>query len=144
MVKKCEKFARVQEPHMPAVVEARSMLCDVPLDTARGETKGVWLLRASRLHGIPAALGKRLYYRSIKGMDADVFARMKRKNAEIASLNRRIDALKAAEQQHQESAHEIRRTLEGGSRHRLVAGGEAERRGDAVAEDRGVVPRQAD
>ncbi len=102
------KSVQTAEQHMPAVTEARAMLCAVPLDLSRGESKGVWLLRASRLHEIPAALGKRLYYREVKKMDADTLDRMRRRSQEIESLNRRIEALKAAEARHKEESHALR------------------------------------
>ena len=144
MSRKCEKFSRVQEPHMTAVVEARTMLCAVPLDLSRGESKGVWLQRVSRLHGIAPALGKRLYYGELKGMDADVFAQMKRRHAEILSLNQRIDALKNAENRHGEEANAIRRYLEVGRQGVPVAGGQVQRGGDRAPQGGGVVPRPTD
>lgn len=141
---KCEKLSRVQERDMPAVVEARSMLCAVPLDLSRGESKGVWLSRVSRLHGIAPALGKRLYYGEIKRMDADVFARMKRRHAEILSLNQRIETLKAAEQQHHREANEIRRDLEMGRQSVPLAGGQVQQRGGEIPPRGRVVPRSTD
>lgn len=64
--------------------------------------------------------------------------------AEIVSLNRRIEALKAAEAQHREEADDIRQSLEGGSARVAVAGGKVQHRGDEAAEGGGVVPRSSD
>jgi hypothetical protein len=61
--------------------------------------------------------------------------------AEIASLNQRIDALKAAEARHKEEADVIRRDLEMGREGRPVASGQAQPGRDAVETNRGVVPR---
>lgn len=65
------------EPDMPAVVEARSMLCAVPIDLSRGESKGVWLQRVSRLLGLSPAKAKRIYYHEVKRIDADTFNHMR-------------------------------------------------------------------
>lgn len=64
--------------------------------------------------------------------------------AEILSLTRRIDALKAAEAQHREEADEIRHDLEVGRPRGRVGGGSAQQHGDPAAEVGAVVPRQAD
>lgn len=64
--------------------------------------------------------------------------------AQIHSLNRRIETLKAAEARHQREANEIRQTLEDGSGGFLVDGGSPARHSDEVEADRGVVPRSAD
>lgn len=61
--------------------------------------------------------------------------------AEIESLNRRIEALKAAEARHKDENHAIRRDLAMGRQHGGVAGGPAQPGGDALAAGRGVVPR---
>jgi hypothetical protein len=99
-----EKSVQKREQDMPAVVEARAMLCDVPLDVSRGESKGVWLARVSRLHGIAPALGRRIYYGERKTIDADTFNRMK-------TLNQRIAALKAEEQRHRKHVDEIKESM---------------------------------
>lgn len=61
--------------------------------------------------------------------------------AEILSLNRRLDALKAAEAQHREEAHGFRRDLEMGRARGVVAGRTAQPGGDALARGDAVVPR---
>jgi hypothetical protein len=144
MSRNWKKPVQKQEPHMPAVLEARTMLCDVPLDIERGESKGVWLLRASRLHGIAPALGRRIYYRLIKRIDADTFAQMKRRSAEIKSLNQRIDTLKNAERRHRENSNEIRRDLEIGRSRVPLDGGSLQQHGDAIPTTRRMVPRSTD
>ena len=136
--------AQDQELHMPAVVEARAMLCAIPLDLARGESKGVWLLRASRLLGIAPALGKRLYYGELKRIDADTFFRMRRRSRDIDLLNRRLDALKAAEVQHTVESHAIRRDLAAGRQRGGMAGGTAQPGGEPLEEDSGMVPGPTD
>lgn len=130
-----EASAQKVEPSMPAVVEARTMLCAVPLDLSRGETKGVWLLRTSRLHGIAAALGKRIYYGERKSIDADTFNRMK-------TLNQRINALKTEERQARNHVDEIRKSLGVGSARVSVDGGEAQSAGREMAARGRVVPGQ--
>ena len=80
---KREKIVQKQEPHMPAVVEARSMLCAVPLDVSRGESRGVWLSRVARLLGLTSAKAKRIYYGEVKRIDADEFARMRSRLEEL-------------------------------------------------------------
>lgn len=89
-----EKSAQTMEPRMPAVEVARTILCAVPLDVARGESKGVWLRRASKLLGIAPAIGKRLYYREVTRIDAD-----------------RLDLMRAQLNAMNESAAERRETL---------------------------------
>lgn len=74
---------------MPAVLEARSMLCAVPLDLSRGESKGVWLMRAARLLGLAPAKAKRIYYGEVKRIDADTFAGMR---ARLENLKAQADA----------------------------------------------------
>jgi hypothetical protein len=64
--------------------------------------------------------------------------------AQIESLNRRIEALKAAERQHQVEANEIRRDLDVVLARGPVARGQAQRGGDALAPDRIVVPGSSD
>lgn len=68
---------------MPAVVEARTMLCAIPLDVSRGESKGVWLQRAARLLGLAPAKAKRIYYGEVKRIDADEFARMRNRLEQV-------------------------------------------------------------
>lgn len=132
-----EKFVQKREPSMPAVVEARTMICDIPLDVSRGESRGVWLQRASKLLGLTPAKGKRIYYGEVKRIDADTFNRMK-------TLNQRISSAKAAENRHQEEAHEIRKSL-GATRGRIALdGGPSQRLRDEMAEERGVVSRPTD
>lgn len=96
---------------MPAVVEARTMLCAVPLDVSRGESKGVWLQRASRLLGLAPAKGKRIYYGELKRIDADTFAAMRKRALAIESLNQRISSAQAAENRHRKESHEIKESL---------------------------------
>lgn len=64
--------------------------------------------------------------------------------AELASLNRRIEALKAAEARHERETHEIKSSLETDGVAVCVDRGETKREGDAVAETRRVVPRSSD
>lgn len=64
-----------RKPHMPAVIEARTMLCEIPLDNGRGESRGVWLNRAARLLAITPSIAKGLYYQKKKRIDADTFLR---------------------------------------------------------------------
>jgi hypothetical protein len=66
------------------------------------------------------------------------------KQHEIMTLNRRIEALKSAEAQHQEDAHEIRQALAIGRQRGAVDGRETQQRGGQMETDRGVVPRSAD
>jgi hypothetical protein len=62
---------------VPAVVEARDMLCAaVPFEPER-DTKRSWIRRASSALGIDPAKGKRIFYREVKRIDADTFARMR-------------------------------------------------------------------
>lgn len=63
------------------------------------------------------------------------------KQAELLSLNRRINALKAAEAAHGEQTNEYRRGLEMGSSGRVMAGRAPEQRGETLAADNGVVSR---
>lgn len=64
--------------------------------------------------------------------------------AEIVTLNRRIEALKAAEQRHQELAHEIRRSLALGSE-RIALDGEPDQQHDDAPSAAGrMVPRSVD
>src|SRR3954465_11704020 len=86
-----EKFPQKQEPKMPAVEEARTMLCAIPLDLARNETRAAWLRRSSGELGIPPALGERIYYREKKRMDADWLDAMR---ARFSSLQRRTQNLR--------------------------------------------------
>ena len=79
-----EKSAQNMELHMRAVELARSILCAIPLDLARGESKGVWLRRASKLLGIAPAIGKRLYYREVMHVDAD---RLDLMRAQLNAIN---------------------------------------------------------
>ena len=79
-----EKSAQNMEPHMRAVEVARAILCAIPLDLARGESKGVWLRRASKLLGIAPAIGKRLYYREVVRIDAD---RLDLMRAQLNAMN---------------------------------------------------------
>lgn len=82
---------------MPAVVEARTILCAIPLDTGRGESKGVWLQRVSRLLGITPSQGKKIYYQHIARMDADRLAIMRDRFDELqkgaAKRRELLDAL---------------------------------------------------
>lgn len=64
--------------------------------------------------------------------------------AEILSLSKRIDALKAAEAQHKEEANGIRRDLEVGRPRGHVGGGSIQQHGDTAAEAGDVVPGQTD
>ncbi len=68
---------------MAAVVEARAILCAIPLDLSRGESKGVWLQRASRFLGISPSEGTKLYYRRKARMDADKLAAMRERLNEL-------------------------------------------------------------
>lgn len=61
--------------------------------------------------------------------------------AEIKSLNKRIDALKAAEQRHKEEAHEVRRDLAMGRQRSSVASGSPQPGRDALEAGRGMVLR---
>ena len=64
--------------------------------------------------------------------------------AELATLNQRIEALKADEARHQREAHDIRRSLEMGSDGLPVDRGSQECLSREVAAPRGVVPRPGD
>lgn len=61
------------------------MLCAVPLEISRGESKGVWLQRAGRFFGLSPAKAKRIYYGEVKSIDADTFQRMR---SSLDELNR--------------------------------------------------------
>jgi hypothetical protein len=76
-------FVRNRKPKMAAVVEARAILCAIPLDLSRGESKGVWLQRASRFLGISPSEGTKLYYRRKARMDADKLAAMRERYNEL-------------------------------------------------------------
>lgn len=99
---------------MPAVVEARSMLCAVPLDLSRGESKGVWLQRAARMLGLAPAKAKRIYYGEVKRIDADTFARMRS----------RLDSLKEQANANNERLNELIY-----ARHAIARSGQADREG---------------
>lgn len=125
---------------MPAVVEARTMLCAIPLDVSRGESKGVWLQRAARLLGLAPAKAKRIYYGEVKRIDADEFARMRNRLEQVkerASGNReRLNELIYAR-------HEIARA---GQAHREGRPGAAtlpEALGESGETGSGVGPRVA-
>jgi hypothetical protein len=77
MVRDRKLSVRIRKPKMLAVVEARSIFCARPLDTERGESKGVWIQRVSRELGITPSLGKKLYYRLVQRMDADTLTAMR-------------------------------------------------------------------
>jgi len=62
---------------MSAVVEARSILCAVPVDTARGESRGVWLQRCAAFFGLSNSEASKIYYRRKERMDADKLAFMR-------------------------------------------------------------------
>jgi hypothetical protein len=66
------------------------------------------------------------------------------KQHEIMTLNRRIEALKAAEARHQEDAHEIRRDLEIGRSRVPLDGGSLQQHGDAIPTTRRVVSGSTD
>lgn len=66
------------------------------------------------------------------------------KQHELATLNRRIDALKAEERLHKEEAHGIRQGLEMGRPRGSVDSGSTQRLRDPLAKDRGVVSRSTD
>lgn len=74
---------------MPAVLEARSMLCAVLLETERGESRGVWLTRAARLLAITPSIARGLYYQKKKRIDADTYLRMRDR---LEDLKERADA----------------------------------------------------
>lgn len=96
-----EKPVQSVEPHMPAILEARTMLCAVPLDMARGESKGVWLQRAARLLGLRPAKAKRIYYGEVKSIDADTFQRMRSS----------LDELKRSAARRQERLNDVESAL---------------------------------
>jgi hypothetical protein len=110
----CKKSVQTQERDMPAVVEARAMLCAVPLDLSRGESKGVWLQRAARLLGVPPAKAKRIYYGEVKRIDADEFARMRA----------RLENLKAQANENRERLNDLIYL-----RHEIARAGQADREG---------------
>lgn len=64
--------------------------------------------------------------------------------AELASLTKRVETLKAEEQRHERETHEIRSSLEADGRAVCLARGASERESDAVAEARPVVPGASD
>ena len=74
---------------MPAVIEARTMLCAVPVDTTRGESRGVWLSRAARLLAITPSVARGIYYQKKKRIDADTYLRMRDR---LDELKERADA----------------------------------------------------
>lgn len=108
------------EPDMPAVVEARSMLCAVPIDLSRGESKGVWLQRVGRLLGLSSAKAKRIYYQEVKRIDADTYNRMR---TQLNELQERAEARR-------ETLNEI---------HRRIADLDPAGAGEAVRRDGGGV-----
>ncbi|HXJ76034.1 MAG TPA: hypothetical protein VNM37_24475, partial [Candidatus Dormibacteraeota bacterium] len=59
------------KPRMLAAVEVRAIFCAKPPNVERGETKGVWIPRRSAELGISPSLGKRIFYRLVKRIDAD-------------------------------------------------------------------------
>jgi hypothetical protein len=63
------------------------------------------------------------------------------KQHEILSLERRVDALKQAEQRHKEEAHAIRESLGASRAGGLVGGRSVQRDGDEAQAGSGVVPR---
>jgi transcriptional regulator with XRE-family HTH domain len=64
--------------------------------------------------------------------------------AELVSLQRRVEALQAAEARHEREAHEIRSSLEGDGGAVSADRGAPERSSDAVAATRRVVPEASD
>lgn len=76
---------------MSALELARSMICAVPMDADRNETRGAWLRRTASLFRIPEAIGQRIYYRQKKRVDGDVLLQMHRqfKQLEQAAQRRR-------------------------------------------------------
>lgn len=62
---------------MPAVVEARTILCAIPQDTLRGESRGVWLQRTAEFFGLSQSEAVKIYYRRKERMDADKLAVMR-------------------------------------------------------------------
>ena len=132
-------LVRNRKPSMPAVVEARTIFCAFPLDTSRGESKAVWISRVSRDLGISTSLGRKIYYRLVTRMDADRLTGMRER---YETLNQRITNAKAAEQRAKGHANEIRESLGATVDRGAVDERQASGLRGAVAEDRGVVPRQ--
>jgi hypothetical protein len=124
------------------------MLCAIPLDLDRGETKGVWLRRVGPELGIGYSLARRLYYRLTDRMDADTltvmrerFQRYQQRAQSLSDINQRIEALKAGENRHKEESDAIRRSLGESDAGLPVAGRPAGTAGDQDAASGGVVPR---
>lgn len=69
-----ERSSLKQENVMPAVVEARSMICAVPRDPRH--TRATWLQYVGNLLGIHPRQAKKIFYGELKRIDADTFRRM--------------------------------------------------------------------
>jgi hypothetical protein len=98
MIRLRQFLVRNRKPAMAAVVEARTILCAVPQDTLRGESRGVWLQRVAAFFGLSHSEAVKIYYRRKQRMDADKLDAMRDKLVELrqSAANRQgaTDAIK--------------------------------------------------
>lgn len=111
--------------------EAHQMLWEA-VPRRRGENLKAWFPRAARELGWTARRVRSFWNMEARRVDY----------AEIATLNQRIEALKAAEARHQREANEIRTSLEMGRDGLPVDGRATQRGGNEVAPAGSMVPRQ--
>lgn len=90
-----ENLSQNQERKMSAVVQARDMICAIPITHA--DTKLSWLRRAGSLLGLNPSQAKKIYYREVKRIDADTFNRMRDQ----------LDALKERALQRRETLNDL-------------------------------------
>lgn len=81
---------------MPAVVEAREMMCAVPFAPDR-HTKGTWLRHVAGLFGLTPSKAKKIFYGEVKRIDADTFNRMRE----------RLDALQESAKTRRERLNDL-------------------------------------
>lgn len=104
---------------MPAVVEARDLLCAVPREHA--ESKLGWLRKVAGFFGITPSQARKIYYGERKGIDADL----------LASMRNRVGQLQERAAARQERLHELRDRL--AELRSDQGGGSADRGGGATA-----------
>lgn len=67
---------------MPAVAEAREILAAFPFDPLK-HSKGAWLRAAGAFFRLTPSQAKKIYYREIKGIDADRLEAMRERHADL-------------------------------------------------------------
>lgn len=133
MSKKLGVSPKSVESRVSVQADAHQMLWEA-VPRRRGENLKAWFPRAARELGWTARRVRSFWNREARRVDY----------AEIATLNQRIEALKAAEARHQREANEIRTSLEMGRDGLPVGRGATQRSGHEMASAGGMVPRSGD